>query len=159
MSSIFRHSAVRGGVLVLAFGAIAAIVLAPRSAPADRSDYVGSDTCGACHKAEYDKWLRTAHARATTALASTFRRDPRCAGCHATDLLGEIPEVGCESCHGAGRFYYPAYVMRDAEVARALGLAEAGEATCKTCHGADSPAVRPFDYKEAWKRIAHGTPK
>jgi len=147
-------------VLGLSLAAAALVlVAAPRPAPADRTDYVGSETCGACHKAEYDKWLHTAHARATTALPATFRRDPRCAACHATDPLGEIPEVGCESCHGAGARYYPAYVMRDREVARALGLADAGEATCKACHGADSPAVRPFDYKEAWKRIAHGPAK
>lgn len=153
MSETFRHA---GLALVLAAGGFAAVVLAPRPAPADRADYVGSETCGACHKGDYEKWRATAHARATSGLPATMRRDGRCAGCHATDALGEIAEVGCEACHGAGRWYYPTYVMRDAETARALGLKDAGEGTCRPCHGVGSPSVRPFDYKDAWKRIAHG---
>ncbi|HEV8321786.1 MAG TPA: multiheme c-type cytochrome [Myxococcota bacterium] len=154
MSKAFSYSAPVAALLLALV-----VALAPRAAPAERADYVGSETCGTCHRAEYDKWRTSAHARATATLPGTFRRDPRCAGCHATDTLGELAEVGCESCHGAGRWYYKAAVMRDAEVARALGLTDAGEATCKGCHGSDAPSVRPFDFKEAWKRIAHGPKK
>lgn len=93
----------------------------------DKRDYVGSDACGNCHSADsignqYDKWMRTPHAKAIerlrTKAALTLAEklsikkpseDRQCLRCHATGG-GRYPElnsegVGCEACHGPGGDY------------------------------------------------------
>ena len=73
--------------------------------------------------------------------------------CHAT---GEAPagpsiavEVGCEACHGAGAAYAEDDIMRDLDLARALGLADvtttaARTAICAGCH-TGTTKLRPAD--------------
>ena len=92
-----------------------------------KRDYVGSEVCGKCHSAEaignqYDRWLRTPHAKAVLLLGTTGALeigkklsiknpglDRQCLRCHATgggvdpDLREE--GVGCEACHGPGSEY------------------------------------------------------
>src|SRR5580658_4891755 len=53
-----------------------------QSAPA--SDYVGSETCKACHEDIYDSWEKTPHWKTTL------------------DTKGGPSRQGCESCHGPG---------------------------------------------------------
>jgi hypothetical protein len=45
-------------------------------------------------------------------------------------------EVGCEACHGAGAAYAEDDVMRNLDLARALGLVDtsARARLCATCH-------------------------
>ncbi|MDQ3369284.1 MAG: cytochrome c family protein, partial [Myxococcota bacterium] len=81
------------------------------------------------------------------------RPETRCLACHAT---GEAPagpaiavEVGCEACHGAGAAYAEDDLMRDAPVAKALGLVDmstpkARAAVCAGCHSR-STKLTPFD--------------
>ncbi len=48
--------------------------------------------------------------------------------------------------------------MRDAELARAVGLADPGERSCRGCHlEGSSPSLAPFDLKEKVKLIDHWT--
>ncbi len=91
-------------------------------------DYVGSEVCGNCHAADsignqYDKWMRTPHAKAmerlrTKAAVSIAEKlsikkpseDQQCLKCHATGG-GKNPAiraegVGCEACHGPGSEYH-----------------------------------------------------
>jgi hypothetical protein len=119
---------------------------------AAKRDWTGSGACGSCHPAELAAWQTTRHAQTRDRFA-TGRPEPRCLGCHAT---GEAPagpaiavEVGCESCHGAGAAYAPDDIMRDATVARALGLADlstpnARAALCAQCHSRMTNS-KPFD--------------
>ncbi|HVV81949.1 MAG TPA: multiheme c-type cytochrome [Kofleriaceae bacterium] len=138
---------VRTRIVVAGLAAAALALLAGA-----RGDYVGSATCGTCHPRELAAWQRTAHARAVTALPA--RTSARCFACHGT---GDAPvgrayfaEVGCEACHGAGGHYAVDDVMRDAPLARALGLADvtspAGRAAvCARCHTGRGTRLQPVD--------------
>lgn len=120
-------------------------------------DQVGPETCRACHPAAWAAWRESPHARAAEALPERSRSDRRCLSCH-----GPGPEasagVDCEACHGPGRLYAQRYVMRDAELARALGLVIPGEKGCLACHGEGAPTLRRFDVSRKLKHIAHGAP-
>jgi YVTN family beta-propeller protein len=133
---------------------------------------------------QLDTWYRTPHARAYAVLAlpesaeiarisgineSPFS-NPVCLGCHATasdveawqlDPTFHIEDgVQCELCHGPGSEYMPAEIMFDPEAAKAAGLRKPDRRTCMVCHkekGSHTAVleVKPFNYDEALKRIAH----
>src|SRR6266545_4289420 len=112
------------------------LALAPVAATAQ--GYIGAETCKVCHPAAYESWRDGPHARA----------------------LDRLPEQGargvtCETCHGPGRVYSPAYVMRDRELARAVGLLDPGERTCAACHTESTPSLKPFQYVEKLPLIQH----
>ena len=65
--------------------------------------------------------------------------------------------VTCESCHGGGQYYSARYVMKDAELARLVGLLDPSEKGCRTCHDASSPSLKPFDFVAKLKAIDHWT--
>ena len=159
---------------ILAFAAAWLILL-----PASAAERVGSETCRACHQAAYQIWKASPHARASENLTPAQRADLRCAVCHAPDRAravlekgpfqggdpGAVPGadlasqveggVGCEACHGPGQYYTPSYVMRDSELARAVGLVDPGEKSCLVCHTAGSPSLTPFDFAAKVKLIDH----
>ena len=129
------------------------------SAPALASDLAGPASCRACHEEAYRAWSQSPHARAVDSLTPDQRRMPLCLSCHSrdeqrSDRADPVVGVSCETCHGGGRFYRPAEVMRDRELARLLGLQDAS-GTCLSCHGAGSASPQPFDVKGAMKRIDH----
>lgn len=136
---------------------LAIAALAPALALA--GDLVGPETCKACHPAAYAAWRDGPHARALEALPERSRADQRCLSCHAPAAEAGQAGVGCEACHGPGRLYAARYVMRDAELARALGLVPPGEKTCLGCHGESTPSLGRFDYARKLKLIWHGEPK
>jgi hypothetical protein len=119
-------------------------------------DKVGPETCKACHPAAYAKWRAGPHARARDSLPERSRSDRRCLSCHAPDLADGMAGVSCETCHGPGRVYSASYVMRDAELARAVGLADVGERTCTACHTDSTPSLERFDYRKKLPLIEHG---
>lgn len=119
--------------------------------------WIGADACGVCHAAEYADWLASPHAGAFEALAAAEQNDPRCLTCHSTGREPALRGVQCESCHGPGRDYWPGFVMRDRELAKALGMRKGGTIeTCARCHQRDTPAIRPFHYKDALPLVNHG---
>ncbi len=123
------------------------------------SDLVGPIACRACHAEAYRIWSESAHARAAKALGAERKR-PLCLQCHSRDeerAGQEVQGVSCETCHGGGRYYQPAVVMRDKELARLFGLVDPTPQSCKVCHGGESPSLRTFDVTEAMKRIDHWT--
>ena len=95
-------------------------------------DFVGSDSCQACHSSIYEQWQATAHSKAWSTLLKVDRAlDNECYSCHITggfsadgprspmslraegqphdiDMKqndiewGPLVNVGCESCHGKG---------------------------------------------------------
>ena len=119
------------------------------------ADYVGSDTCQGCHPEAYDAWLLSKHAHAKESLPKGQESDARCLSCHSPNRKEGVSSVGCETCHGAGQFYSPEYVMKDAELARLVGLVDPSEKMCRTCHDASSPSLSPFNFVEQLKAIDH----
>lgn len=118
-------------------------------------DLVGPEGCKACHQAAWESWRETAHARAQESLPPRNRQDPRCTVCHAPDLDKGVAGVSCEACHGPGQAYAASYVMRDPELARAVGLAEGGEKTCLVCHTESAPSLGKFEYRRKLELIRH----
>jgi hypothetical protein len=140
----------------------AAIVFLCLCAPAAlASDLMGPVSCRTCHAEAYRIWAASPHARAAQALTAEQRKQPLCLSCHSRDEnragQAEVVGVSCETCHGGGRFYQPAEVMRDKELARLFGLVDPTPQSCMVCHGGASPSLRPFDAKEAMGRIDHWT--
>jgi len=117
---------------------------------------VGSETCKGCHPSAYEAWRETAHARAQDSLPARSRKDPRCTSCHAPESERGLASVSCETCHGPGQFYAAAHVMRDAELARLVGLAEPDARTCLRCHTESAPSLAPFDARRRMRLIEHG---
>lgn len=134
--------------------AAALALLAPAIAGA--ADTVGPETCRACHPSAYEAWAASPHARARDSLPERSRSEARCLSCHAPEAQEGHPGVSCESCHGAGRVYAATYVMRDAELARAVGLLDAGPKTCAACHTESTPSLERFEYQRKLALIRHG---
>lgn len=134
-------------------------VLALAAPAALASDLVGPASCRTCHAEAYKVWSGSAHAHATASLSAEQKKSPLCLQCHSRDESrsgqAEVTGVSCETCHGAGRWYQPAAVMRDKELARAFGLTEPAPQSCMVCHGGDTPSLQKFDVKEAMGRIDH----
>jgi hypothetical protein len=134
--------------------AVPALVLC--SAGALAADFLGPESCKACHADAYAAWSNSKHARSFESLTRDQQRDPRCIACHAPNLTEQkVGAVSCESCHGAGQYYVPGYVMKDPELARLVGLLDPGERSCRSCHDATSPSLRPFDFNAQLKAMDH----
>jgi hypothetical protein len=151
-----------------------AVLVSCALAPAFAAERVGSESCKTCHATAYRIWRASPHAKASENLTPAQRDDMRCAHCHAPEKARSVQEtapfqkperlanqveggVACESCHGAGQFYTPNYVMRDAELSHAVGLLDPGQKSCLVCHSADSPSLSPFDFASKVKLIDHWT--
>ncbi len=150
--------------LLLAVQLLAAAAAPTLAAGADMSaartgggSKVGPETCKACHPAAYDVWRNGPHARSLDGLPAQNRNDPRCLSCHSPDAEDGLSAVTCESCHGPGRIYSAPYVMRDAELARAVGLVDPVERSCLACHGESAPSLVRFEYAKKLPLIDHWT--
>jgi hypothetical protein len=138
-----------------------AVAVFALAAPALASDLMGPESCRTCHAEAYRVWSQGPHARAVASFTADQRRSALCMSCHSRDEQRSNPAdpitgVSCETCHGAGRFYQSAVVMRDKELARLFGMQDAAT-TCTSCHGPGSPSPQPFDVKAALQRIDHWT--
>ncbi len=138
---------------------LCALALAASSAARANSELVGPESCATCHKAAYQAWKSSPHARAHLSLTAEQKKQQLCLSCHSRDEQragqAQVQGVSCETCHGAGRSYQTDVVMRDPELARLLGLAEVGEQSCLMCHNANAPSAGKFDFKAALGRIDH----
>lgn len=95
---------------------------------------MGAERCRLCHRAVYERWERTSHAR--TRAGGTAGET--CLVCHTTGgerLLG----VQCEACHGADGNYWPAEIMIDPDKAAMAGLRRPTEELCLRCHDNEEP--------------------
>lgn len=117
---------------------------------------MGAEACKACHPSAYAAWRASPHARALESLPERSRGDARCLGCHAPDVEDGLAGVSCEACHGPGRIYSARHVMRDPELARAVGLLDPGEKTCLACHTESTPSLERFEFARKVALIAHG---
>jgi hypothetical protein len=147
-------------------------VLSP-ALQAEAPQFVGAAKCKMCHKAEYESWMATAHAKAFDKLKPEQQKDAKCIKCHTTGFGkaqaegSELQGVQCEGCHGAGSLYKSATnIMNkakwtaDPKGQRKLAV-EAGltdkidETLCKTCHNPESPTFESFDFAKAHPKIQH----
>ena len=142
--------------------AVFAAALASLPVAALAQNYIGAERCRSCHEFEYQVWARGPHQRSHLALTAEQQADPKCNTCHTMAAEGAaegVPNatgIECERCHGPGKYYHPRYVMKDRELARAVGLIDPTPAHCQQCHTEGAPSIRPFSYEELWTRIDHG---
>lgn len=134
------------------------LLLAALALPAvsEAADFVGAESCKACHPEAYAAWRTSKHARAFESLSPQQKKDARCVSCHAPDLKSQgVAGITCETCHGGGEYYSPEYVMKDPELARLVGLNDPSEKQCRSCHDASSPSLLPFEFVDKLKLIDH----
>jgi hypothetical protein len=135
--------------------AVVGLMLWARTATAQ--NYVGAERCGQCHEFAYKQWLAGPHAKAHQALNAEQIKDAKCNNCHTLVEAADAKFSGvqCERCHGPGRYYQASFVMKDTDLAHAVGLVETLPAHCQQCHTEGAPSVAPFDFKTMWARIDH----
>jgi formate-dependent nitrite reductase cytochrome c552 subunit len=138
---------------VAALAAFVSLVARPSGALA--AEPVGADNCKACHETAYKQWKDSQHARSLESLSPRQQKDGRCLSCHAPQSGRGLKEVSCETCHGGGQYYTPTYVMKDKELARAVGLEDPSERLCSKCHDSNAPSLKPFNFVERLKLIDH----
>lgn len=137
---------------------LAVLAIACVGAGALGHDFLGSESCQACHPDAYAAWQTTAHARARDVLSPQQQKDVRCQSCHSPNEKDQkSAHVSCETCHGGGQFYSATYVMKDADLARLVGLLDPNEKSCRGCHDAASPSLKAFDFSAKLKAIDHWT--
>ena len=135
-----------------------ALVVSLLALAVSAADFVGPESCKACHPEAYAAWKQSKHARARDALSTLQQKDARCLSCHAPNSAEQrLSQITCESCHGGGQYYATSYVMKDAELARLVGLVDPSEKGCRTCHDSSSPSLKPFEFVEKLKLIDHWT--
>ena len=102
--------------------------------PPKDQNYVGKNTCAACHYAKYRTWKLEKHALAFEILPQKYRKDPKCLSCHTTGY-GEptgykdastphLAGITCETCHGPG--------SEHSKLAQKLFLGAKAEVTLET---------------------------
>lgn len=162
---------------------VAAYLVSPSYTNA-QAKYVGTKSCGMCHKTEKQGqqlkiWSESKHAQAYKALLTPAAdeismkkggkkaaENPECLKCHVgekalVESAFKVDGVQCETCHGAGSEYKAMAVMKNKEEAIKKGLKEYKDVAkfCVTCHNEESPTFKGFKYEEMWKKIAHSVPK
>jgi|Deesub1362B_J571_1020462.scaffolds.fasta_scaffold03511_2 hypothetical protein len=153
------------------FFAVAVVLVLGSSSFAADANYVGYKKCKGCHSYQFKAWKAFKHAKASEVLKEDQRKDPACMKCHGTGAeQGAVLEgVQCEACHGPGSLYKSPKIMskskykKDPEGQRAkavqAGLVLQEEKVCLKCHGQDRPEghppAKPFNYKEAYPKVAH----
>src|SRR5687768_2590538 len=87
-----------------------------QASPVTDDNYVGSETCAACHEAQFKSFDGTKHGKLHT----------------VASWKGKV--VGCESCHGPGK----AHVEGSGDVTKIISFkrmnAKAASETCLSCH-------------------------
>jgi formate-dependent nitrite reductase cytochrome c552 subunit len=139
-------------------GALLFLSAAALAAELTSTEFVGPESCQACHPDAYAAWRASKHARAIESLSEQQRQDARCLSCHAPNLKDRrVESISCETCHGGGQYYAARYVMKDPELVRMVGLVDPSEKGCRSCHDASSPSLRPFEFVDKLKLIDHWT--
>lgn len=135
-------------------------ITAARSKTADR--YVGPESCRQCHKAGYQTWLASKHARAFESLEQQGHQyNPRCLRCHTVgymasggyvnqDLTSHLKNVSCEACHGRGDHHSQLMAGRSVNEKKVVMKTP----RCLDCHDKENSPY--FDAGRYWEKIAHG---
>jgi peroxiredoxin len=139
-----------------------------------RADYVGSDACQGCHKAEFKTWETSPHGHAVATLEKKGEAaNTECLACHTTAFgkTGGFPSdavvssqpdlarVGCESCHGPGSEHVGETAKR---VGTILSLGDKCDScvilrVCGTCHDDANDPRFQFEVEARIDAQRHGT--
>ncbi len=92
-----------------------------QEAPADASEYVGSDTCKTCHEEIFNSFEKTPHWKTTLAKG-------------AVPLGAGIEGHGCESCHGPGKAHVDGGGDKSKIFVFETATAEQISKRCMSCH-------------------------
>jgi hypothetical protein len=126
------------------------------SSLATAADVLGPESCQGCHPDAFAAWSSSPHARSREVLSPQQQKDARCLSCHSPNETDQkVANVTCETCHGGGQYYLARYVMKDADLARLVGLVDPSERSCRSCHDGSSPSLKPFDFGAKLKAIDH----
>lgn len=98
--------------------------------------YASAAECKGCHRAQYDRWRQSPHARAFEVLPVAARHQMECVECHVTgfgrwggfdvsNASADLKGVQCEECHGPGSLH-PAMP--------GILAGEAAQQACRRCH-------------------------
>ena len=122
----------------------------------EKSPYVGSETCGKCHKRSFRIWRAMNHSHALESLKKVNKHfDAECIACHVIgwEQAGgfhseqespHLANVGCEACHGPGKAHVKNWRVKMTPFTRN---------DCVRCHNAErSPAFKP---EPSWEKIKH----
>ncbi len=127
-----------------------------REPPATGGMYVGSASCKGCHAEAYAIWKQSKHAHAYQTLVSHgHAADPECLTCHTVgfgfqtgfvnmETIPNLPDVGCENCHGVGGNH-----VKNPQ----KGYGQVTKADCLTCHTTQNSPK--FDYEVYLPKIRH----
>ena len=127
-----------------------------REPPATGGMYVGSASCKGCHAEAYALWRKSKHAHAyQTLVLHGHAADPECLTCHTVgfgfqtgfvniETTPNLPDVGCENCHGVGGNH-----VKNPQ----KGYGQVTKADCLTCHTAQNSPK--FDYDIYLPKIQH----
>ena len=136
-------------IMILAIAVVAMAQDKPAAPASEKAKftYVGAEKCKICHKAQYEAWSATKHAKAFDVLKPEEQAKPECTKCHVTGATAEgtaLNNVQCEACHGAGSEYKKLTIMNKAKwaadpvaykkMAVEAGLVYPVEANCVKCH-------------------------
>jgi hypothetical protein len=128
-------------------------------AVAQKRDYVTPEFCGSCHRAQYEQWLTTKHAKAIMTLKERNRMDKQCLTCHSLEfkMRGVVTViknrgVECVDCHTE---------LADPTMARMHGQRPGDRPTtttvteqiCVRCH--DRENSPNFDYRTYLPKVTH----
>jgi len=144
------------GKLLLTYQAYAHAAMM-RALDAERTtglEYMASESCGQCHKAQYENWLKTRHADAYATLVKVKRTgDPACLMCHTSgfgtkagfytiEKTKHLANVNCQDCHRFNQAEHNKTGFVVDPVAKDI---------CQTCH---TPVTDPkFDYRQKQGKI------
>ncbi len=127
-----------------------------REPPATGGVYVGSASCKGCHAEAYAIWKKSKHAHAYQTLVSHgHAADPECLTCHTVgfgfqtgfvnmETTPNLPDVGCENCHGVGGNH-----VKNPK----KGYGQVTRANCLTCHTAQNSPK--FNYEVYLPKVQH----
>ena len=114
-------------------------------------EYVPSDQCGRCHRAQYENWSHTRHSHAYKTLTDAGRAgDPNCLMCHTSGFgtyrgffsiqsTPRLANVNCQDCH---RFNIQEHQQKGFVVPKL------DEEICTSCHTAVTDPKFDFETKE-----------
>jgi hypothetical protein len=129
----------------------------PRKVHLLTDQFLGQETCGACHEKQHEFWLSTEHSRAYSAIAEASEGedgnlqylDRYTLGYGLTfvdpDDVGEYKNVQCENCHGVE--------PRHAEEPADYKLGPVQESRCWGCHN-ESITKKPFNMATDKPKVA-----
>ena len=118
--------------------------------------YVGSETCGACHQAQYEQWRTTQHAHAFATLQRVQKdATPECVQCHVVGYQrpsGYVNAQATTKLQNVRLRVVSRVRARSTRCSRRPG-GKVAESVCMTCH---KPANDPgWNYAAKLPRVSH----